>query len=104
MNLIIKDISKEKAEEIVNNLDKLIDDGAILDWRIDEGEAQDYHNADNLLGERVAIKPYYRNNALCFAFVGHEESTVKHANIIKFLELLLEYFPANVKSVKIINL
>lgn len=38
MNIIIKNINKETASEIVNDLDKLINEGITLDCGIDETE------------------------------------------------------------------
>ncbi|MDR0484135.1 MAG: hypothetical protein LBH40_02495 [Alphaproteobacteria bacterium] len=103
MNLIIKDISKQRAEEIVNELDKLIDESIIDDWTIDDTEEQDYRSTNTLLGD-VSIKPYYRNKSLCFGIIGDYDKDIKSANITRFLELMLTYFSDDVKLIKIINL
>lgn len=104
MNLIIKNVTKERATEIVNQLDSLIDQKIILDWTIDETEDQDYRMLDLQFGEAISIKPYYRNQSLCFSLFGNAENNIKYANIVKFSETLLNYFSEDIKVMKIINL
>ncbi|MCL2567546.1 MAG: hypothetical protein FWE18_05605 [Alphaproteobacteria bacterium] len=104
MNIIIKDISKEKAEEVVNSLDKFIDDGIIENWSIDDTKDQDYRSINTVLGEHVSIKPYYRNNSLCFAVIGNADKEIKFLNLTRFLDTMLTNFSEDIKSIKLINL
>lgn len=104
MRLIIKELSKERSTEIIHELDDFIDESKIIDWEIDKTEEQNYRSTNQILGENVSIEPYYLSSSLCFSFLGKANREVKFLNLIKFLEVIFEYFADDMKAIEITDI